>query len=155
MFHRSGVGTFLAGCLAVGLIATTAPASAASMTETFALHGAKYAMHAMGSAKVVMVSKGHFHITVTAEGLPKPSALAVTPARKVYLAWAVDAKGKTMMGMGVVRLSRDAATGNYTGSGDVMLQTVTEVSITADQTPMQHTPTMPEVVVLASHMGAM
>lgn len=108
----------------------------------------------MASATITRIGKGDFRIQVTAAHLPAPATLHATPKRTVYLLWAIDGKHKNSM-MGVLVLKPTGAPGAYTAAGTVMLQDVTEISITADLSARQHMPTMPMVAVLISGHGMM
>ncbi|HVA91797.1 MAG TPA: hypothetical protein VNL71_18375 [Chloroflexota bacterium] len=142
------------GGLALGLAAAAAPATAASHTMTMALHGAKLAHMAMASVKITMISNGDYRIQVDAAGLPAPTSLKVKPRRSVYLVWVIDGKHKNSA-MAVLALKRNPANGHYTTNGVVMIQEVTEISVTADLSAKQHMPTMPMVEVLSSGHGLM
>jgi hypothetical protein len=144
----------LIGSLVLSLVAASAPATAASNTVVMALHGTKWAGKAMASATITMVGKGDFRVQITAEHLPAPTSLHAKPQRGVYLVWVIDGKHKNSM-MGVLALKQTSVPGNYAANGTVMLQDVTEISVTADVSAKQHMPTMPMVAVLMSGKGMM
>ncbi len=142
------------GGLALTLVAATAPVTAASNTMTMALHGTKWAGKAMASAKITMVGKDSFRVQLTCEHMPAPTSLHAKPRRSVYLVWVIDGKHKNSM-MGVLALKPTRVAGDYSAAGTVMLQEVTEISVTADLSAKQHMPTMPMVEVLSSGHGMM
>ncbi len=141
-----------AGCLTLGLVATAGPASAAMTGHTYALHGVGQFGKAMASATVTQVSKGDFKVSIVALRLPDPAMLHVKPARHAYIAWLVNgmAKKHSMMALAHIALMHDNKTGNYTGSGVVMIDEVTGVIVTAEPSGMTHAPAMPEVTALSS-----
>ena len=151
MSRRLGV---LIGTLALVLIVAGAPVRAASNTTSMALHGTKWAATAMAMAKITMVGKGDYRVLVTAEHLPAPVSLHAKPQRTAYLVWVIDGKHKNSM-MGVLALKPTSVAGEYSAAGSVMLQDVTEISVTADLSAKQHMPTMPMVAVLMSGKGMM
>lgn len=152
MFSVSSLRALTAGCLTLGLALAATPAGAAMMSHSYALHGSGQFGKAMASATVTQVSRGDFKVAIVAEHLPNPTMLHVKPTRHVYVAWLLNgmAKRHTMMGVAHLALMYDRKTGNYTGHGVVMTDTVTGIIITAEPGGLSHAPAMPEVTALTT-----
>lgn len=153
MLQRTLIPGLLGGLLVTSTLLAPLAAASSSMAMTMHLHATKYAPKAMATAMVTQVSSADYRIQVTAEGLPSPTKLMATPKRTAYLLWVIDSKNKHDM-MGVVHLKYDSATKNYTANQVVMIKAVSRLIVTADKSAMQSMPTMPEITVLDTQMGA-